>query len=49
MLSEEEKAFLMKSVNKDMKKKSVSLREIIDIHREIADYLESLLVESQNH
>lgn len=49
MLSEEEKAFLMKKVCRDMMKKSVTLREIIDLHREIADYLESVLVESENH
>jgi len=42
MLSEEDKAFLVEKTIRAMKKYGISLREMIDIYRESADYLESI-------
>lgn len=42
MLSEEDKDFLVKKTIRTMKKYGCSLKEMIDLYRESADYLESL-------
>jgi len=47
MLSDKEKTFLLKRIQKIMKKDKLSLREVIDITREGADYLESLMVDNE--
>ena len=49
MLSDTSKQMLLKKMQKIMKKNKMTLREIIDITRESADYLETILVESENH
>jgi len=49
MLSEKEKYYLLKATRKTMKKNHVTLREIIDKTKEGIEFLETFMVESQNH
>lgn len=49
MLSEKEKYYLLKATYKTMKKNHLTLRQVIDITKEGIEFLETLMVESENH
>ena len=49
MLSEKEKFYLLKATRKTMKKNHLTLRQVIDITKEGIEFLEALMVESENH
>lgn len=49
MLSDKQKYYFLKATYKTMKKNRLTLREVIDITKEGIEFLEALMVESENH